>query len=101
MAGTGLSLGGSSLCWQRWAVSSSGPLALQLPLLSRLEGDKDSRSESSCMLAREPKSLLKVVVLQFCSRLLEELQQLGVGEMQLQFVLPAVSVAALGSMGVL
>lgn len=100
MAGAELCLGGSSLCWQRWGVSSSGPLALQLLLLSRLEGDRDSRSESSCMLAREPKSLLKVVVLQFCSGLQEELWQLEAGEKQLQFsAFSAVSVVALGSAG--
>lgn len=102
MAGAGLSLGGMSLCWQRWGVSSSGPLALQLLLLSRLEGDRDSRSESSCMLAREPKSLLKVVVLQFCSGLQEELWWLEVGEKQLQFsTLSAVSMVAPDSTGAL
>lgn len=54
------------------------------------------------MLAREPKSLLKVVVLQFCSGLLEELWQLEVGEKQLQFfVLSALSTVVVGSIGVL
>jgi len=97
-AGAGLSLGGSSLCWQSCRVSSSGPLALPLP--SRLEGDRDSRSESSCVLASEPKSLLKVVVLQFCSGLQEEPRRLAVAEKQLQSsLLSAVSVVALGSMG--
>lgn len=100
MAGAGLSLGGSSLCWPRWGGSSSGLQDLQLLLLSRLEGDGDSRSEPSCMLAREPKSLLKVVVLQFCSGLQEQLWQLETGEKHLQFsALSAMSVVALGSVG--
>ncbi|XP_009891818.1 PREDICTED: THO complex subunit 3 [Charadrius vociferus] len=54
------------------------------------------------MLAREPKSLLKVVVLQFCSELPEELWWLEVGEKQLQFsMLSAVSMVAPDSTGAL
>lgn len=54
------------------------------------------------MLAREPKSLLKVVVLQSCSGLQEELWQLELGEEPPQISpLSAVSMVALGSGGVL
>lgn len=53
------------------------------------------------MLAREPKSLLKVVVLQFSSGLQEELWQLELGEEPPQISpLSALSVVALGSVGV-
>lgn len=101
LPGTGLGLVGSSFSWEVWGVSSSVPQFPQLLLLlCRLEGDREKRSGSSSMLAREPKSLLNVVVLQFCSGLQKELWWLEAGEQQPLFsAVPAVSAAAQGYAG--
>ena len=66
LAGTGLSLGGSSLSWKVRGVSSMPHV---LPLLSRMEGEGENSTRSSCVLAREFESVLFVVVLQLGSRL--------------------------------
>lgn len=56
-----------------------------LPLVSRMEGEGENSTWSSCVLARELESVLYVVVLQLGSRLQEEMQWLETGEKLLLF----------------
>lgn len=71
-----------------------------LPLLSKMKGDGENSTWSSCMMARELESVLYVVVLKLGSRLQKELRWLETGEKLLLFsTFTAVPVAVLGCVG--